>query len=354
MTETLCYIMTMPGLETVAFSEVKALKPDATLVKFGRGIALFTITTAPQQLLALRTAEDVYVALAHITGLGRSADALRVLHSATAHADINSVLPFWQRAHQKAPPPRTWRVVSQREGNHDFRRIDAGRAISDALKSILPSKMRMVEDDADVEFWLWLHGSEAIIGLRLSDASMRHRTYKRNHLPASLRPTVAATMALLSQPTDEDRVLDPLCGAGTLLIERALMGSTAELRGGDISPEAVKITKRNLQSAGIDANVSVWDATGLPLDDSSMTQILTNLPFGKQIGAPADNKVLYPALAREFRRVLASNGIMVSLTSDDRLWDAVLRENGWQISKKIVCVVLGQPASIFVTRINHS
>ena len=70
--------------------------------------------------------------------------------------------------------------------------------------------MRLVDDDADVEFWLWVHGSEALIGLRVSDASMRHRVYKHEHLPASLRPTVAATMALLSQPTAEDRVLDPL------------------------------------------------------------------------------------------------------------------------------------------------
>ena len=41
---------------------------------------------------------------------------------------------------------------------------------------------------------------------------------------------------------------------------------------------------------------------------------------------------------------------MVTLTSDDRLWDAVLRDGAWQIDKKIVCVLLGQPASIFVTR----
>ncbi len=37
----LFYVMTMPGLETVAFSEIRAQFPDAELVKFARGIALF-------------------------------------------------------------------------------------------------------------------------------------------------------------------------------------------------------------------------------------------------------------------------------------------------------------------------
>jgi len=38
----------------------------------------------------------------------------------------------------------------------------------------------------------------------------------------------------------------------------------------------------------------------------------------------------------------------VTLTSDDRLWDSLLRKRGWHIDKKVVLVVLGQPASIFV------
>ena len=87
--------MTMPGLETVAFSEIKTRLRDAALVKFGRGIALFTSAAAPHLLRELRTTEDVYVALAHITGLGRSVDALRVLHSATKHADITTALASW-------------------------------------------------------------------------------------------------------------------------------------------------------------------------------------------------------------------------------------------------------------------
>ena len=349
MTGLSFYAMTMPGLETLAFSEVRTRVPDAELVKFARGIALFRTAAKPSNLLELRTVEDVFVTLAHMRGLGHERDALRVLHSAILNADVAGALALWQHVHGSAQP-RTWRVVSQKSGTHDFRRIDAGNAVSDALRRALPRGLRHVADDADCEFWLWLSGSESLIGLRLSDATMRHRNYKREHLPASLRPTVAAAMGWLSQPTQKDSVLDPLCGAGTILIERALLAPLAQAQGGDIRKEAVTLARRNALAAGVTAAWHVWDARALPLDAASVTRIITNLPFGKRIGTQEANADLYTALVGEFERVLVADGVLVTLTSDDRLWDQILRQHGWQIVKKVVLVVLGQPASIFVAQ----
>lgn len=339
--------MTMPGLETVAFSELKARVSDAALVKFARGIALFRTEEELEDLLELRTAEDVFFTLVHIADLRHGADAVRVLHSATLQADINAALSQWRRVHHGAHA-RTWRVVSQMTGNYAFRRIDAGRAVGDALRKVFPRSMHQVEDDADMEFWLWLSGNDALVGLRLSDATMRHRTYKREHLPASLRPTVAAAMSWMARPTADDIVLDPLCGAGTLLIERDLLAPYDRLLGGDIREEAVAMAKRNARAADVEATWRVWDARALPLADDSVTRILTNLPFGKQIGTHEENITLYKTLLTNFERVLNPTGLLVTLTSEDRLWDMLLRDHGWHIAKKVVCVILGQPASIFV------
>ena len=349
MPETTYYAMTMPGLETLAFGEIRVRHPDAALVKFLRGIVIFRANVSPNELLKLRTTEDVYVLLAHVHRLGRGPDALRVLHSATEHAEVAAALGVFRRT-RRGEAPRSWRVVSQKEGTHDFRRIDAGQAVADALRRVLPRAMRHVEDDADLECWLWLHGSEALIGLRLSDATMRHRSYKHEHLPASLRPTVAAAMAWLAQPKDTDVVLDPMCGAGTLVIERALLAPYASVAGGDIDPDAVALAKRNAGFASIRATWQTWDARKLPLDDASSTCLLSNLPFGKQIGNLTTNVELYTSLAREFARVAAPGAPMVTLTSDADLWDATQREAGWRIEKKVVAVVLGQPATIFVAR----
>jgi tRNA (guanine6-N2)-methyltransferase len=340
--------MTMPGLETMAFSEVRAKEPDAQQVRFARGIALFRSSASPASFLELRMTEDVFYTFVSITGLQHSQDALRVLHSAAKHADLGEAIKAWRRAHH-GQMPKTWRVVSQMNGRYDFRRVDAGEAVISAVRKNMPQGMRLVDDDADMEFWLWLSGGLALVGVRLSDATMRHRVYKREHLPASLRPTVAATMAWLSRPTPEDIVLDPLCGAGTLLIERALLAEYKDMLGGDIREEAVKMARRNVRAALVDVHLRAWDVRVLPLESASVTRILTNLPFGKQIGTYEENKDLYVATLRECERVLCGDGLMVALTSEDRLWNTLLRERGWHVLKKVVLVILGQPASIFVT-----
>src|SRR5579884_2459964 len=149
-TATAYYVMAMPGLETVAFSEIRERVPGAELVKFSRGIAQFRSAEHPARLLALRTVEDVFITVAHITGLGHGRDALRVLHSATLHADLEHALALWRRVHH-GKRPSTWRIVSQKQGSHEFRRVDAGNAVVDALKEALPRGMRMVKDEADIE-----------------------------------------------------------------------------------------------------------------------------------------------------------------------------------------------------------
>lgn len=341
------YALTVPGVETLAFSEIRTHATDAELVKFSRGMVQFRSSVTPDVLLRLRTVEDVFVTVVHITGIGRRGNALRVFHSATLKADANAALGAWRRA-TKAGPARTWRVVSQMQGTHNFRRVDAGQAVSDALKQILPRGMRSVEDDADLEFWLWIGGTEALVGVRLSDATMRHRTYKREHLPASLRPTVAAAMGLLARPTESDIVLDPLCGAGTIVIERALLAPYQRVMGSDIHESAVEIARRNARSAHVHTEWRTWDARSLPLESESVTRIISNLPFGKQIGSHEQNISLYKDLAQEFGRVLTKDGLIVTLTSEDRMWETNLRTAGWHVTKKVVISVLGQPASIFV------
>src|SRR5438128_3351665 len=104
-------------------------------------------------------------------------------------------------------------------GEHGYRRADARKALAEGLAGKLPASWRPAEENAAVEVWLTIHGATAVCGLRLSDRTMRHRTYKQDHLPASLRPTVAAAMVRLAEARPNQVFLDPMCGAGTILAE---------------------------------------------------------------------------------------------------------------------------------------
>jgi len=85
---------------------------------------------------------------------------------------------------------------------------------------------------------------ELVLTLRLSDERLRHRDYKVAHMPGSLRPSVAAALGWLSEPAPDDIVLDPMCGAGTVLIERAYLGRYQQLIGGDSNPAMLEAAPR--------------------------------------------------------------------------------------------------------------
>jgi tRNA G10 N-methylase Trm11 len=182
---------------------------------------------------------------------------------------------------------------------------------------------------------------------------MRQRTYKKVSLPASLKPTIAYAMVALSRPRDDDEFLDPMCGAGTILLERAHAGRYQLLLGGDVDAEAVAATLENFGPRHKPFEIQTWDARELPLVDDSVSAIVTNMPFGRQIGTTEENRILYPALIAEWVRVLRAGGRMVLLTSEHALLRRVLRSYPGLVAEgSVPIIVRGFPAAIYTLRLD--
>ena len=71
--------------------------------------------------------------------------------------------------------------------------------------------------------------------------------YREADIPASLHPTLAAAAARCVPVDATDIVLDPFCGSGVLLAERALRGPYDRLIGGDIDLTALEAASQNLR-----------------------------------------------------------------------------------------------------------
>jgi HEAT repeat protein/predicted RNA methylase len=146
---------------------------------------------------------------------------------------------------------------------------------------------------------------------------------KRRTRTTSLDWRVARAMVLCSQPTANDIVVDPTCGSGTLLLDRATFGSYCMLKGGDVDAEAVQIAQNNLADFRY-TYIQQWDATTLPLTEQSVTVVLANLPFGRRVGNHEENISLYPAFIKELVRILKHGGRAVLLTQEVKLLHASL------------------------------
>jgi 23S rRNA G2445 N2-methylase RlmL len=345
-------VHTVPGLEDVAQDEVAELIPEAKLVgawrRFDERTSLleFRADGGPRPWLKLATTEDVFALAARGRALrpgeaGLADLSAAVLTSRSLDRAMRTLANLRKRA------PESFRVVARMAGEHGFRRIDAQRTVESAVRKRF-SRLRRVAEEADAELWLSLIGDDALVAVRLSTERMRGPRQEIRSLPASLKPSVARAMVRLSEPRADDVVLDPMCGAGTLLVERALAGPYAELLGGDRDPAAVMRARANVRAAGLSAPIKEWNARELPLDDASVDAVLTNPPFGKQVELPGEPGTFYRDLVAELSRVLKPRGRLVLVSGQFDAFQAAAKASGLKTRRRLGVVLRGERATLFV------
>ena len=350
---------TQPGFEGIAIREALARFPGTREV--GRrsiadrnGMALLS-APRPEALAKMRCAENLFSMAGYARPLSAGDEGMEQARRVARQT------PFVEAALQNrvrvTPGSRSgqrlgFRVVVRTVGSHEYRRVDLQRAIELGISERGDRRWRL-EENGEVEFWATLLEDELFLAVRLSDDRMRQRDYKVAHFPGSLRPSVAAAMAMLSQPGDDDVVLDPLCGGATILVERAHLGRYKMLLGGDSNPEGLAAARENVGPRYKPIELRQWDATALPIPDGEVTRIITNLPWGRKFGSHHDNRRLYPKLIKEFRRVLAPGGLMVLMTSESHLMREALEHHEIALNSMLAVTILGASAWIYVCRVMH-
>jgi 23S rRNA G2445 N2-methylase RlmL len=348
-----CYALVHPGLEEVAAEEIER-DLGGTIKRQGKGIVVFRLDEIDARVLSLRTTEDVFLLAWGTDQLTyRAEDLDRIQRWTDREPDWPGLLRIHHAIRPRPKGKPTYRLVAQMEGKHGYLRRDAGKALARGLAGHLPESWRPAEENAAVEVWLSIDGATAVCGLRLSDRTMRHRAYKLEHLPASLRPTVAAAMVRLAGARPGQVVLDPMCGAGTILAEQLTVGGQSqrgvEVVGGDIEFAAVRAATINLRRLG-EVKLCRWDARRLPLADGQIDHIVSNPPFGKQLSSPAQIGPLYRDMVREYDRVLKPGGQAVLLVSDAEALREAAQDVGWKNRRRLRVRVLGQSAQISAWR----
>ena len=314
-------------------------------------LTCFTFSGAPDDLFELGTIEDLFYQVSVLPLSGETTD-LEALKTHFQDAPIDPGLNLHRRHTSRHDRKRTtFRVVVQARDTswRHYRRVDMEKAMVQAIKRRFP-RWQAVEDNADLEFWLQQADRALLLGLRLSDRHLRHRTYKVANIPGSLRPTIAHALVYLAGVQDGQVFLDPMCGAGTLLLERARAGRHRLLVGGDTNPKAAAQAAENFGPRHRPRGVLRWDATRLPLPDACVDRVAANLPWGNQHGSPETNPALYTATVAELDRVLKPGGRATFLTSEfSLLRDALKNQPNLYLAEQFRKVgVLGREADIFV------
>jgi SAM-dependent methyltransferase len=187
------------------------------------------------------------------------------------------------------------------------------------------------------------------LGAELGALYLTRRFGELRRTPASTNPVIGAVMVRLAKIQPGQTVLDPFCGAGTLLVLAGEMAAPGRLAGVDLQARWLGLAAQNLTGRAVAAGLVQADARRLPIASGSADRVLANLPFGKRVGSHRVNEDLYPGALRELARVLPGGGRAVLLTDDKRLFEqTVQRTPLLRVIKEVVLARGGLYPSVYV------
>ncbi|HEY2960477.1 MAG TPA: methyltransferase domain-containing protein [Actinomycetota bacterium] len=300
----------LPGLEPFVVEELERVLGGRARVEpvAGRGAVRLGLSGPPGALLGLRTPVAAYLV---VRFPGRRPSAL--LGDGRLFAQVETV-----------------RGLHPAGAFGSFRLSVPGRD-STAVRRLVEELTRrtgLAYDPEDGELLLRIRrtpgGWELLT--RLSPRPLATRPWRVRHLPGAVNATIAAAMVELTRPRPGDRVLNLMCGSGTLLVERLARGPAASALGCDLDPGALAGARANLAAAGLRDRLALarMDATRLGLRDGCVDALLADLPYGHRMGSHEGNTELYPAVLREAGRVAAPGARLVVLTHELRLFERCL------------------------------
>jgi len=331
------------GLEPVAVEEISSLTGAAAerhhpgMVEFEAGeSALYTLhhwTRSLHRILIERARAEF--------------DTLQDIYDIACMLDIERLLG----------PQQPFAVRTQRHGEHEFGSPDVerevGQAIVDTYRSAANTRPPVDLDDPSVVFRVLVRDDRVVIAVDATgQRSLHRRWYRSVEHEAALRPTLAYGMLHLAGYDGAESLADPMCGAGTIPIEAALLaegrpptpehepaipalrfldggsdwrdragspvslgdGSRPDITARDVSDRWISAAKENATVAGVAEPIDCLtaDATAESVEADT---VVIDLPFGIR----TDDSTL-SRLYGEFFETLGSGwGTLVLLTAREDL-----------------------------------
>ena len=353
-------LVTCPrGLEELLAEELEALGATPGKRTVGAVSAAGDVATAYRLCLWSRLANRVILCLAREEGVA-TPEALRLAAAALPweqHLAGGSTLAV--DFHGRSDEIRHTRFGAQTVKDGVVERLQARGQARPSVDIKAP----------DLRLYAHLHRGRLVLGIDLAGESLHRRGYRRDVGHAPLKENLAAALLVRSGWPALARqgapLVDPLCGAGTLLIEAAMMAADiapglarerfgfhgwaghdeaawrelrreAEARAGigrrrcrsrlfgfDQSPAALAAAKANAMRAGIPALITLRGA-GLAelerpagLEEATAGLVITNPPYGERLGELPELVTLYARLGERVRAAFPGWALAVFTANPD-------------------------------------
>lgn len=221
-------------------------------------------------------------------------------------------------------------------------------AIVDHFRHFVGDRPNIDTRNPDMRIHIYVGRDSVQVALDLSGEPLHKRGYRMAQNEAPLKETLAAALLMsVGWPNSQyPQLVDPMCGAGTLLIEAAMMQAdmapglvrrffgfehwlwhdesqwheavsraaqrdqsedfTFQIRGYDADNDSIQAAMKNIAAAGLDGCIHVERrelAQFLlpPSTQANLGMVVCNPPYGERLDKDADLIFLYRAIARRLQ-----------------------------------------------------
>ncbi|HET7366363.1 MAG TPA: THUMP domain-containing protein [Burkholderiales bacterium] len=214
----------------------------------------------------------------------------------------------------------------------EFATLRIKDAVCDRFRDALGKRPDVERTNPDVRVHAFLEAQHGTLYLDSSGEPLFKRGWRTGTGEAPLRENLAAGIVMLTGWTPQDVLMDPMCGAGTLLVEAAAMARARppgakrsfgferlaafdralwervkreqqgeecvpQLYGSDTDPKALAAARRNLGEAGVERWVKLEQADVLERAAPAPAGVMVmNPPYGERMGSAEELARFYPRL----------------------------------------------------------
>lgn len=313
------------GVESIAADEIKALGYTDVTTENGRVIFTGDESAVARANVFLRTPERVLILLSEFDAYSFE-DLFQGIKKIRWEDYVGSDDAF---------PVKGWTIDSE---------LHAVSACQSIIKKAIVEHLQNVyhvdwfkEIGSKIQIQFAILKNKVSVYLDTTGDGLYKRGYKQNALEAPLKETRAAALVKIARFYSDRAYCDPMCGSGTILIEAAMIGRNIapglnrnfageefhldpkiwskakeearsvinhdelDIFGYDIDPEAVELTLKNAENAGVGdvVRASVQDIRKFAPTQEHGT-IITNPPYGERMLDITEAEALYSVMGSVF------------------------------------------------------
>ncbi len=240
-------------------------------------------------------------------------------------ADIVSFLNQCHAGDSKSP---FWYRVEFKTTDHSRERSEFVKTLSRELDEVSGGNLKNSPSSYEIEIRIIEKNNLCSVFIKLYTLKDNRFDYREKALAASINPVTAAIVMKNIEKwlKPKAKVIDPFCGAGTMLIERAKLKGFEKLTGVDIFSTGIAYAEVNSYLANVNIELKCEDILEFSSRDR-FDEMISNMPFESKSGASSFDRRLYSEFVNRIPSIVRPGGMVFLYTVEKNLLKESLIDN---------------------------